>query len=107
MKEFPKEIMEKTIKNIRKKYKEIKTVETVKNKLLGVQVKNQSASVKSYAIQFTGEDANIYKIFSIISFGNSFIKFIIMFPLGCQYELQVKESYSLRPQNHTTLQHNH
>jgi hypothetical protein len=62
MKEFPKEVMEKTIKNIRKKYKEIKSVETVKNQLLGVQVKNKSTSVKSYAIQFTGEDANIYKI---------------------------------------------
>jgi hypothetical protein len=54
--------MEKTIKNIRKKYKEIKSVETIKNQLLGVQVKNKSTSVKSYAIQFTGEDANIYKI---------------------------------------------
>jgi hypothetical protein len=62
MKEFPKEVMEKTIKNIRKKYKEIKSVETIKNQLLGVQVKNQSASVKSYAIQFTGEDRNIAKI---------------------------------------------
>jgi hypothetical protein len=30
--------------------------------LLGVQVKSQSSPVKSYAIQFTGEDANIYKI---------------------------------------------
>jgi hypothetical protein len=37
MKEFPKETMEKTIKNIRKKYKEIKSVENVKNQLLGVQ----------------------------------------------------------------------
>jgi hypothetical protein len=62
MKEFTKETMEKTIKNIRKKYKEIKSVEIVKNKLLGVQVKSQSSPVKSYAIQFTGEDANIYKI---------------------------------------------
>jgi hypothetical protein len=34
MKEFTKETMEKTIKNIRKKYKEIKSVEIVKNKLL-------------------------------------------------------------------------
>ena len=33
-----------------------------KNQLLGVQVKNQPTSVKSFAIQFTGEDANIYKI---------------------------------------------
>jgi hypothetical protein len=55
MVEFAKE----TIEDMRKKYKEIKTVE---NKLLGVQVKNKPSSVKSYAIQFTGEDANIYKI---------------------------------------------
>ena len=33
-----------------------------KNKLHGVQVKNKPSSVKSFAIQFTGEDANIYKI---------------------------------------------
>jgi hypothetical protein len=39
--------MEKTIKNIRKKYKEIKSVETIKNQLLGVQVKNKPSSVKS------------------------------------------------------------
>jgi RNA processing factor Prp31 len=50
--EFPKEVMEKTIKNIRKKYKEIKSVENVKNQLLGVQVKNKSTSVKSYAINY-------------------------------------------------------
>jgi hypothetical protein len=55
MVEFAKE----TIKDMRKKYKEIKTVE---NKLLGVQVKNQPTSIKYFAIQFTGEDANIYKI---------------------------------------------
>jgi hypothetical protein len=50
MKEFPKKIIEKTVKNIRKKYKEIKSVETEKNKLLGVQVKNQSASVKCHKL---------------------------------------------------------
>jgi hypothetical protein len=33
-----KETIEKTIKNITKKYKEIKSVETIKNQLLGVQV---------------------------------------------------------------------
>jgi hypothetical protein len=55
MKEFPKKIIEKTIKNIRKKYKEIKSVETVKNKLLGVQVKNKSTSVKSYSISNVNE----------------------------------------------------
>jgi hypothetical protein len=52
MVEFAKE----TIEDMRKKYKEIKTVE---NKLLGVQVKNKPSSVKSYAIQFTGEDQTL------------------------------------------------
>jgi hypothetical protein len=61
MKEFSKETMEKTFKNIRKKYKEIKSVENVKNQLLGVQVKNKSTSVKSYAIQFTEVDLFLTK----------------------------------------------
>jgi hypothetical protein len=37
---------------MRKKYKEIKTVE---NKLLGVQVKNQPTSIKYFAIQLLME----------------------------------------------------
>ena len=56
---FMVEFAKETIEDMRKKYKEIKTVE---NKLLGVQVKNQPTSIKYFAIQFTGEDANIYKI---------------------------------------------
>ena len=53
-------ILEGEMANIKHLFKD--KLDYCKNKLLGVQVKNKSTSVKSFAIQFTGEDANIYKI---------------------------------------------
>jgi hypothetical protein len=50
-----------------------------KNQLLGVKVKNKSTSVKSFAIQFTGEDANIYKIEKIAKINYKAFKIHFLF----------------------------